>query len=395
MKKAKDLLILLFLLLATVSGGCNDSDELSRSELNVNNVTDVDEYNNAKALVLEFSDQINVGNNSTRSAYSITLNEVKKIGVSGITTRNSVDSISLYTFNLDFGEDKGYAIATGDANIAKVYAYVEKGSISDSCYIKGMADMLRIIPYICIADFQEYYNDSIPETKSISTRTTTLLYGPLIKTQWGQDYPYNLKCPILSCGRAYAGCGVIAVSQAIAYYKKHISGYDFAALTAYPKITSTSSTYLIEHCSSFIRYVGDILEADWGCDGTSTYFVTCRDKLRDLGYSILYHPDPRGNYFLAGRAVAACQRGDITFVRGTDTASGGGHMWIIDGAMGIQYYPRLAPVFKQIHCNFGWYGRGDGWYSVSGEDAFIPQEGTTQLASYTRNIDAMYMNEMD
>lgn len=71
----------------------------------------------------------------------------------------------------------------------------------------------------------------------------------LMQTQWHQNDPYNWGTPGNVCSYYPAGCGVIAVAQIVAYYKKCDRNFDFDILTKYPKIYAT--TY---HLANYQRY---------------------------------------------------------------------------------------------------------------------------------------------
>lgn len=52
-------------------------------------------------------------------------------------------------------------------------------------------------------------------------------------------------------------------------------------------------------------------------------------------------------------------KGNVILAFGLDVASRDGHFWVIDG-----YVPLLTKCdAAKIHCNWGWGGKSDGWYT--------------------------------
>ena len=69
-------------------------------------------------------------------------------------------------------------------------------------------------------DLYDFYESAISYEKSTD-------YLPLSTTAWDQGAPYNCKlaqnCPQSSDGRYAAGCGVVAIAQAMAYYEPSLT----------------------------------------------------------------------------------------------------------------------------------------------------------------------------
>ena len=43
--------------------------------------------------------------------------------------------------------------------------------------------------------------------------------GPLIQTQWGQSYPFNMMCPEIDGQHCVTSCGATALAQICYYYR--------------------------------------------------------------------------------------------------------------------------------------------------------------------------------
>lgn len=368
---------------------------------------DTTEYNTAISLINQLRQATESNEKSTElfATTNYSLSSINKLAFKNINQKdvkmnkkdtisvNLEDSVKIYTIDLKIGNESGFAIASGDERIGRVYAYVENGSLSDTSYIKGMAEMISDIPKICQQDLYEYYNedstttDATMTTKS-TTSTTTEVVGPLLATEWSQNSPYNYATPTNgACTKTYyyTGCGVIAVAQAIAYYGQCNMDYDFEALTAQSKIYTSSSSSLKNEVSSFVGYIGSLSNANYTCDGTSTTTTKSRDVLLGQGYHVSYLHGPRYDNNIKYYSLAD---EDVILVRGSSSDSG--HMWIFDGyTKTSERRGKIVNTTYTIHCNWGWGGTANGWYA----NYFVPKYANGEvIETYTRNKGYIYFN---
>lgn len=360
--------------------GCNNIGETEYQVIIQNSTKDNDEITRATKLVKEFSDMINKPSITTKSSskLNITLSDSKtlRFNLPNTKSENNTDSINLYTFSLETNGKTGFAIVSGDERIGEVYAYVENGSLADTTYIKGMAYMISSIPDICERNLYKYAEDCIT-TKSFEEGyfDTSEFNGNLIKTEWSQDEPYNWGTPSPTCKYYPAGCGVIAVAQIVAYYKKCNKNFDFNALTTDPIIKTNSSSYLKNEVANFVAYIGKQCHADYSCKVTNTYMQSgCMEAFTQFGYK---HTSSFGSLYLdedGYERVRTCIRsGNVIIAIGQDTADRGGHFWIIDG-----FIPIMCKCLdsNKIHINWGWGGTANGWYTDLGpENRFTHPQG--------------------
>ena len=365
---------------------------------------DTTEYNSAIGLITNFEKLLS-GNTKSASIHSISLKGIETVKFNNVSEKSASlknepfnDSINIYTFDIQSGDRKGFAIVSGDKRVGRIYAYVPDGSLSDTSDIQGMYQAISSIPDICKQDLILYDEGDTIEVINKSASTTAdddpfgsveEIYGPLLTTEWHQGSPYNYATPTNgACSYNYyypVGCGVLATSQAIAYYGKYSSNYDFDALTAQNAIYTYSSSYLKNQVSSFIGEVGESCNAEYGCEGTSTNIVNCKNVLLGFGYDLDYQPYSYRDKFLHSFAAYDCfKHGDLVLVRGEDSDEGG-HMWVYDGCYKIRvvkavYYTGL------IHCNWGQGENGsNGWYT-----SYFRYDNDTNFEYYNHFI---YMRE--
>ena len=270
--------IFLPLICACAFLSCTDTEDISSSDVASSKIEFSDEelasiaLDNPRTLdeeevlqmVLDFSHSVN---GQTRSASTPQLSIAAKYSVksaTSTTTRSGVqssDSIPMYRVNVSNAGTEGYAIVSADERNAGVIAYVANGDFENRDKT-GAGMMLKLSEATLASEISQYEKnraetrnatigkiakvldkDSVNQndiamflaTKKIETRSIAYdkpqsniitLMGPVTKTEWSQNYPYNAYLP-----QAYvpffsddnyiqsyypAGCGIIAGAQALA-----------------------------------------------------------------------------------------------------------------------------------------------------------------------------------
>ncbi|MDR2955924.1 MAG: Spi family protease inhibitor [Prevotella sp.] len=170
MKKNHFLFISLLILLSFISCS-NDYEEKTID--NKENIINQDELETAFNAIKEFSElDNNMGTKSFPNKDMIIKDiQVSKLDVDiskNIKTKSSASipdntDINIYTISFNIGENQGFAMATGDERLTRVYAYTASGSIEDTIYNKGLAMTLAQIPYICEEDLLLSYDSTLLE----------------------------------------------------------------------------------------------------------------------------------------------------------------------------------------------------------------------------------------
>ena len=131
-----------------------------------------------------------------------------------------------YVFNL--GDQEGFVIASSDDRTPAVLGYVEKGAFDS----KNMPENMR--------SWLQSYTDQMNATRADIPNNATELgrsIAPMIETTWGQDAPYNNKCPQLTGDHCVTGCVATAMAQVIGYHRypsqtiQEIPAYNTKAVT--------------------------------------------------------------------------------------------------------------------------------------------------------------------
>jgi hypothetical protein len=176
---------------------------------------------------------------------------------------------------------------------------------------------------------------------------TSQQIGPLLTTQWHQNYPYNSMCPP---GKA-AGCAAIAIGQIMAYH-------------CYPNMAGINWNNIESSAPYLIKDIGDRVNMHYWDIGSWALPCDVADCLQSYGYTV---ERANHNYSRVETEIFNNQR-PVLMVGGKNNllvdllSLVDGHYWVCDGAHRILsnqllYYTEWQP-----------YGNGvltPGWYSMT------------------------------
>lgn len=234
---------------------------------------------------------------------------------------------------------------------------------------------------------------NLTTTKPVASSEAKVI-GPLLTTQWGQGYPYNIYCPINTDGNATVTCCVAtAIAQIVRYWQYPDYGtgtkcyfddpadcwygsgsdqeicadfthfYDWNAMP--DTLSPNSSEEEIDAVARLMADIGVIAEICYSADGSYGLSQTVEDEMPAyLQYSedleLVY--DYRDNFFAIAK-IELDKYWPMYF-------ASDGHAYVADGY-------RIDLGMEQIHFNFGWDGNSsDGWYTLETLNEFwdYPEE---------------------
>ncbi|MCM1502132.1 MAG: C10 family peptidase [Bacteroidales bacterium] len=187
--------------------------------------------------------------------------------------------------------------------------------------------------------------------------------GPLLQTQWGQGWPFNLS---LNADNPL-GCFTIATGQIMRYHE-YPAKYAWGSMPDY-----TSNTVL----SDFLKELHDALKID---DSGTGYLNDVETVFKKYQYNCntINHNSSKMERSLYNK--------NPIFMYGWDSSKGEGHGWVCDGSITIQprtdyrmyelifYYnePYMMDEFAsetifgnsytRYHMNWGWTGKNNGYF---------------------------------
>ena len=193
---------------------------------------------------------------------------------------------------------------------------------------------------------------------------------PLIKTQWGQHYPFNLLCPETDNNNGentykLAGCGPVAMAQVVNYHRYPSMSpdgqYEYDWSQMFHSLTSNvqkegivAVAKLISDCgvSSFTEY-GD----KWSSTSLSYIMGAMKRLFGYSNYMSIYNRSdfetPKRDSLYRQLIFSELKAGRPVLYRGTNE-KGEGHLFIIDGCKK-----------GKVHVNMGWGGNDNGYYELS------------------------------
>lgn len=349
---------------------------------------------------------------------NITINDVMSISHVGLRSANTNQEM-LYLINFD--DESGYAVLSADERIPdEVLAITEQGSLSNEDFFglhllteeerqeeiegfeyfdseendiyAGMSEPDNI-NYICqyMVDYAEYgiehYDDG-----GVSANYTYTQYhnweskekvNALLDTKWHQSSPFNDFCPkrrryiFFGPSRiAPAGCVPIAVAQIMSYHEyPHSYTYNgiYVDWKEVKKIRAYNMHYQNESNSqmaaALLRGIGNGVNIYYGYRGSMGLPSKAKRYLSMCGYDNVKMYWGKNE----SKALEMLRNNKPVFMSGVSGLLGG-HAWVIDGFRISERFVETKDsngiVFSSnketktfLHCNFGWGGKADGYYT--------------------------------
>ena len=271
-----------------------------------------------------------------------------------------------YVFNNDTG--KGFVVVAGDDKMGEVLAYSHEASI----------DMANLNPEArYLFDTYRQVFEELGKNKGLTTRAETTTKAtddvqPLLKSKWGQDYPYSKQTQYVT------GCVATAVAQVMYYHKWPAQGKGQESYKVTFDNTVRSADFTKSH------YDWDNMLPDYNRRNVTTKQEDAVALLmNDVGIATNMQYTDRAsgtqsymavralrNYFDYDAAlVTRFDEGEDNFIEivkkelrngfplyiSGESKTGGGHAWVCDG----------FDKEDRFHMNFGWNGQANGYYSLA------------------------------
>ncbi|AEF84858.1 putative pyrogenic exotoxin B [Treponema primitia ZAS-2] len=363
-----------------------------------------------KTLVLDF---IGGGNTPGRSAVSpgpvitgLTKLEGKGFGSPGNNARMSLGNpdpaeIPFYVFTIENREEGtlGFALTCGDDRIGNVLAVVEKGVYDDmenpflpifysylDQYIGNTIDIYNSITEEDInAALAKSGSSPAPVTRSVLPIIDDMFFYdiesvkdmgiPLLKTYWGQGYPYNALVSSALGGSYPTGCVATAMAQIMAYHKFPNNWYNNGVPLARYNWDAMISGRADNGVATLMVEIGQRVQMGYSPNGSNTDADNIAGAFVNMGYISSSFMS-----FNPAHIMTSINSGCPVLINGYDTKTVTlsflgipiktkytGHTWIIDGFRSRylvvnKTIVNLQNPMQYVHCNLGWDGYCDGWY---------------------------------
>jgi hypothetical protein len=344
---------------------------------------------------------------STRSGDRPNVRKVHTLhrnAVANATRSGEVNAEELL-YIVEFDEGQGSAILGADDRLEDVYAVLEDGVISleDFENARSGGDDSELSTYLAglILDEVEFQlSDSpvylppvepaVPHHKENDTLVNKR-NSFYVRTKWYQGSPYNNECvDILDPEIVFkAGCGPIAVGQILAHNQKTgifnigDNSFDMSLINCkIPWGELNQDPQVRAEVARFIHQIGIAMGARYGTDVTLTNYEAIAEFFTEYAYTNVLDVE-----YDFEEIVAHMDEFSLPLAIYDEH-----HGWVIDGYYWtdvISYIPsnivgddskrvvylRLQTVKKKLHCNFGYAGNCDGYYSSGIFDLTNPATG--------------------
>lgn len=315
-----------------------------------------------------------------KSPKGVALAKVGGVRVAGLkTVPLGIDGI--YVFNVDGG---GYVVAGGDARIAPVLGYGDNGTLNVDDIPANMKAWLE--SYARQAAFAAENN---LDYSASSANTDRQPIEPMLKSNWGQNKPFNRLCPLVdqddpTKGNCPTGCVATAMAQVVNYYKWPVKaeGTGTASDQYFNDYKIDMSNDYFDWNNILDVYTNEKREV---IAGNETQWDAVSLLMRDMGYSVNMRYEANNSGALS-MSIPYAMVNNFGYDKGahiesrdwyTDeqwenlvyenlsnygpliyagiTKDSEGHEFVCDGYRGDGYY----------HFNWGWDGMSDGYFLLS------------------------------
>ncbi|WP_449021233.1 thiol protease/hemagglutinin PrtT [Prevotella jejuni] len=271
-----------------------------------------------------------------------------------------------YVFNDDTG--KGFVVVAGDDKMGEVLAYSHEAFID-------MANLNPEARYLFDTYRQVY--EELGNNKTLTTRAGAATKAadavqPLLKSKWGQDYPYSKQTQYVT------GCVATAVAQVMYYHRWPAQGKGQESYKVTFDNTVRSADFTKSHydwdnmlpdynrrnvttkqedaVALLMNDVGIATNMQYTDRASSTQSYMAERALRnyfDYDASMVTRANEGVDNFI--EIVKKELRNGFPLYISGDSKTGGGHAWVCDG----------FDEEDRFHMNFGWNGQADGYYSLA------------------------------
>lgn len=340
------------------------------------------------------------------------------------TRSGDVQDIEPFVYVVNFDNNQGYALVSGDTRMQPILAVLDSGSlpqgtvIDDPNVIMMLSDIETdyrmalglpvedidgnvVTPIGTAEDGSYIYPDTemenVEQTRSSNTTyeysewEDYLYRGTQIGCEWGQgSLPFNLYTFASDGQRALAGCVATAVAQ-IMYYWAHnytYDGYyfDWSEMSK-PEALCDNTSLGYQMIAELMYKLGlpENLNMSYGADISSASHSNVSRTFKNFGYTSggsmeSYNLDEIYNIvvsrpiYVSGCAIKKVTKKTILGITiDTTTSYQEGHAWVIDQVLvrernkytyidGVLQPGSVKEYEKLVHCNFGWNGQDNGFY---------------------------------
>ena len=395
-------------LIAMVAISCqSDFNEVANTAIEPNENSNPYAVSVEQALDRLYTELADIYGEGTRAA-SRAVKSVKTINAEDIApaTRSSenIDASELL-YIVEFEDNQGSAILGADVRVDEVFAILDEDVISAEDFERAVSgeDDGEIDTYLAglIADeAMDMLSGSITILPPIDHDRLVSYFEYVtvaqetsehhMRTKWGQNSPYNSLCYNENGVLCVAGCVTIAAAQLLLYNAEDeaeyltINGDSFDIETLRLKshnveLTDIQANYVNNEVARYVYKLAEELDITLGPNTSTGSINNITYLMNQLGYrGVFTYNSSSAEDMLDEVRTQLYVEHLPTVMRGEHLNATTGHAWVIDGynykKQDVYFCTRqgLSVISREyvrqtestkVHCNFGWTGKCDGYYT--------------------------------
>lgn len=284
------------------------------------------------------------------------------------------ESANYFVFNV--GTDNGYIIVAADDRFQEVLGYSKRGTYSTAAsnpsfgfWINALSEEMGKAS----AENAEVIQDlkKAPITRAVNAVDV----APMLKTQWGQNAPYNNECwesggyrPTIGWvpDHAPTGCVATAMAQVMKYhewpqsYGEGANAYEYKWDIMAENYDGSESDEAIDQVAKLMKHIGTSVNMNYQASGSSaSSFAITSALVGEFGYDDATIQKIWRNSFgyeeLHNLLYKEMAEGRPVIAGGEYPDGGIGHEFVLDGCTSDGFF----------HINWGWDGYCDGYFRLT------------------------------
>lgn len=345
----------------------------------------------AKALASKFISNKNQSQRlllASQNSSSAQKEATQNIELVYTATKNGAATLYVYS-----NPNGGFVIISADDAVNPIIAYSNTSQITDiehnTALKHELDDYSRIIDiarnngnskaenvsqaWLELSEIETEIQPNIFKSAS-STVDNEINKGPLLTSQWGQEGKYKKYCPGL------VGCVAVAMGEIMHYHKWPQTGQSWHRYIPYkspteeelfvnfeqtsynwdlmPDVVSRKTkTEAADEVAKLLYHAGIAVDMQYSDNGSAAYdidvpYAMCEYfKYDPTTIKVVYYEGKTRNEWVDLIKNEINHKRPVFYAGATE--NGEGHAWVVDGYDDRNY----------IHCNWGWNGDGDGYFS--------------------------------
>lgn len=293
----------------------------------------------------------NTGARAIGSSLKMSLKSSEVLQADSLATREA-----FYIYTPTNKSEEKFVIVSGDQRMPAILGYSDESNFD----LTNIPDGLKWFLKKCEADAY-LASQGFTETRTtdaVEEKEEFPVIEPLLgKRAWGQNTPFNQRCPVMGGGHAKTGCVATALAQIMAYHR-HPATYDWDNMP-----DSYDGNYTQEQAEAVAKLMHDIGEACKMEYGSSSSSANDEDAVTALLNSQFDYDDEirllEKEYYNEETwieiLVKELLEGNPIYYGGTDKYLENAHAFILDGL-------NEEGLF---HVNWGWSGSYNGYFRLN------------------------------